>query len=377
MTTAVQSEEKRDLAISGMTCASCVVSVESALRGVTGVESAEVNLATERATVRLAPAADMAAIVRAVERAGYGALPISSDERERAEQAGLERALRLRYVADLRRRLTVAAVLPPATMALSMADLVFPELQHPDWRASAMFALATPVQLWAAAPFYRAAWSAAKHRTTNMNTLVVVGTTAAYATSLPPAFFPRLFYAAGLEPHAHLYYETATAIVALILVGRFLEARARARTGDAIRALLALGAKTARVRRAGGIEEDIAIADLVAGDVIVVRPGETIASDGLVIAGSSAVDESMGTGETVPVDKSAGDDVTGGTLNRTGALRVRATKDGRDTPLASIERLVAQAQSSMPPNQRLVPRSPTGFDPSAPGIIPLTFVSRT
>src|SRR5438445_519530 len=309
--TAATAGQKRDLAITGMTCASCVVSVESALRSVPGVSAADVNLATERATVRLDPATDMSRIVYAVERAGYGALPIPADDRERAEHAEAERALRLRYVAALRRRLTVAAVLAALTLGLSMADLVFAGLKDATWRPYAMFVLATPVQLWAAAPFYRAAWSAARHRTTNMNTLIVVGTTAAYGTSVGATFFPALFVAAGLDPMQNLYYETATAIVALILVGRFLEARARARTGDAIRALLALGAKTARIRRPGGVEQDIPIADLAAGDVIVVRPGETIAADGLVVAGSSAVDESMVTGESVPVDKSAGDDVTG------------------------------------------------------------------
>ena len=375
MTVAAPTEEKRDLAITGMTCASCVVSVESALRSVSGVASADVNLATERATVRLAPETDIGVVVRAVERAGYGALPIPSDDRERAEHADAERALRMRYVADLRRRLTIAAVLAAATMALSMADLVFPELQHADWRAYAMFALATPVQLWAAAPFYRAAWTAARHRATNMNTLVVVGTTAAYATSVAATFFPSLFIGAGLEPHQHLYFETATAIVSLILVGRFLEARARARTGDAIRALLALGVKTARVRRPGGVEEDIQIADLEAGDVIVVRPGETIAADGLVVGGASAVDESMVTGESIPVDKSAGDDVTGGTLNRTGALRVRAMKVGRDTVLASIVRLVEEAQSSKPPIQRLVDRVASIFVPVVLAIALATFVA--
>ena len=358
-----------------MTCASCVVSVESALRSVSGVGSADVNLATERATVTLAPATDMAGLVRAVERAGYGALPIPSDDRERAEYAEAERALRMRYVAELRRRLTVAAVLAAATMALSMGDLVLPQLEDADWRPYLMFALATPVQLWAAAPFYRAAWSAARHRTTNMNTLVVVGTTAAYATSVAATFFPSLFIAAGLEPRQQLYYETATAIVALILVGRFLEARARARTGDAIRALLALGAKTARVRRAGGLEEDIPIAALQAGDVIVVRPGETIAADGLVIAGASAVDESMVTGESLPVDKSAGDELTGGTLNRTGALRVRATKVGRETLLASIVRLVEEAQSSKPPIQRLVDRVASVFVPVVLVIALATFIA--
>ena len=373
MTTA--TAEKRDLAITGMTCASCVMSVESALRSVPGVVSADVNLATERATVRLDAAADMGRVVHAVERAGYGALPIPSGDRERAEHAVAERALRTRYVAALRRRLTVAAVLAAATMVLSMADLVFPELQHADWRAYAMFALATPVQLWAAAPFYRAAWSAARHRTTNMNTLVVVGTTAAYATSVAATFFPSLFFAAGLEPHQHLYYETATAIVALILAGRFLEARARARTGDALRALLALGAKTARVRRPGGAEEDIDIRALQVGDVILVRPGETVAADGLVIAGASAVDESMVTGESLPVDKNAGDEVTGGTLNRTGALRVRATKVGGDSVLASIVRLVEEAQGSKPPIQRLVDRVASVFVPVVLVIAAATFVA--
>jgi P-type Cu+ transporter len=376
MIAAIPTEElKRDLAITGMTCASCVVSVESALRSVPGVASADVNLATERATVRLAPATEMSGLVRAVERAGYGALPIPSDDRERAEHADAERALRLRYVADLRRRLTIASILAAATMTLSMADLVFPTLRDAGWRTYAMFVLATPVQLWAAAPFYRAAWSAARHRTTNMNTLVVVGTTAAYATSVAATFVPGVFVAAGLEPHEQLYYETAAAIVALILVGRFLEARARARTGDAIRALLALGAKTARVRRPGGMEEDIAIADLAAGDVIVVRPGETIAADGIVIAGGSAVDESMVTGESIPVDKSAGDDVTGGTLNRTGALRIRATKVGRDTVLASIVRLVDEAQGSKPPIQRLVDRVASVFVPIVLVIALGTFVA--
>ncbi|HEV2249312.1 MAG TPA: heavy metal translocating P-type ATPase [Candidatus Limnocylindria bacterium] len=364
-----------DLAITGMTCASCVVSVESAIRAVNGVASADVNLATERATVRLGPATDIGGVVRAVERAGYGALPIPSGERERAEHADAERALRMRYVTELRRRLTVAAVLATATMLLAMADLVFPELQHADWRPYVLFALATPVQLWAAAPFYRAAWSAARHRTTNMNTLVVVGTTAAYATSVAATFFPSMFIAAGLEPHQQLYYETATAIVALILAGRFLEARARARTGDAIRALLALGAKTARVRRPGGLEEDIPIADVRTGDAIVVRPGETIAADGIVVAGASAVDESMLTGESVPVDKGAGDEVTGGTLNRTGALRVRATKVGGDTVLASIVRLVEEAQGSKPPIQRLVDRVASVFVPIVLVIALATFVA--
>ncbi|MBI2983682.1 MAG: cation-translocating P-type ATPase, partial [Chloroflexi bacterium] len=286
---------KRDLVVTGMTCASCVASVESALGAVQGVESADVNLATERATVRFDPAqVEMPALVRAIERAGYGALPISEDERERAVEEEREKALRLAQLASLLRRLIVSLILGAATMALAMAELVIPALMDASWRPYAMFALATPVQLWGAQPFYRNAWSAARHRMTNMNTLIVVGTTAAYGFSVIATFLPEIFTSAGLEPH--IYYEVAAVIVGLILLGRYLEARARARTGDAIRALLALGAKTARVRRPGGVEEEIPIEQLQVGDVVIVRPGETVATDGVVLAGGSAVDESMMTG---------------------------------------------------------------------------------
>ncbi|HEX9494866.1 MAG TPA: heavy metal translocating P-type ATPase, partial [Candidatus Limnocylindria bacterium] len=355
---------KRELAITGMTCASCVRSVESALSGVSGVESADVNLANERATVRLDPATtELDALVHAVARAGYGALVIPEGDAARAAAVEDERALRLRYVDSLRRRLAVAGVLAAAAVVLSMAAHVIPELEHADWRAYVLFALATPVQLWAAAPFYRAAWNAARHGTTNMNTLIAVGTTAAYGLSVAATFLPNVFYANGLEPHASLYYETSSAIIALVLAGRFMEARARAHTGDAIRALLALGAKMARVRRPGGVEEDVAIEQLKVGDIVLVRPGETIAADGLVVAGSSAVDESMLTGESIPVEKSAGDEVTGGTLNTTGALRLRTIRVGGDTTLAQIVRLVEDAQGSKAPIQRLVDQVASVFVP--------------
>ena len=366
--TIVEASVKRELAITGMTCASCVRSVEAALASVGGVESAEVNLANERATVRLeASGAELGALVHAVERAGYGALVIPEGDAARAAAVEDERALRQRYVASLRRRLIVAGVLAAAAVVLSMAAHVVPELEHADWRVYALFLLATPVQLWAGALFYRAAWSAARHGTTNMNTLIVVGTTAAYGLSVAATFLPGVFYANGLEPHASLYYETSSAIIALVLAGRFMEARARAHTGDSIRALLALGAKTARVRRAGGIEEDVPIDQLKVGDVVLVRPGETIAADGLVLAGASAVDESMLTGESIPVEKAAGDDVTGGTLNTTGALRVRSMRVGGDTTLAQIVRLVEDAQGSKAPIQRLV-------DQVAAIFVPIVFV---
>ncbi|OLD52690.1 MAG: ATPase P [Chloroflexi bacterium 13_1_40CM_2_70_6] len=347
-----------------MTCASCVASVEDALRGVPGVRSADVNLATERARVEVDPArADVTALVRAVERAGYGALAVSEDERERAATEQQERAARRAYVRALGRRLAIAAALAVPTMALSMADLAFPALMEAAWRPYVLFALASPVQLWAALPFYRGALSAARHRRADMNTLVVLGTTTAYLVSVAATFFSGLFDSLGLEPRQYLYYDTATAIVALILVGRYLEARARAHTSDAVRSLAALGAKSARVRRRGGAEEDVPIETLVVGDVVVVRPGETVATDGLIVAGASAVDESMVTGESLPVEKRAGDDVTGGTLNRSGAFRFRVTRVGADTLLAQIVRMVEEAQGSKAPIQRLVDRVAAVFVP--------------
>jgi len=355
---------RRDLVVTGMTCASCVASVEDALRGVPGVRSADVNLATERARVEVDPArADVTALVRAVERAGYGALAVSEDERERAATEQQERAVRRAYVRALGRRLAIAAALAVPTMALSMADLAFPALMEAAWRPYVLFALASPVQLWAALPFYRGAVSAARHRRADMNTLVVLGTTTAYLVSVAATFFSGLFDSLGLEPRQYLYYDTATAIVALILVGRYLEARARAHTSDAVRSLAALGAKSARVRRRGGAEEDVPIEKLVVGDVVVVRPGETVATDGLIVAGSSGVDESMVTGESLPVEKRAGDDVTGGTLNRSGTFRFRVTRVGADTLLAQIVRMVEEAQGSKAPIQRLVDRVAAVFVP--------------
>ena len=356
--------EKRDIAITGMTCASCVRSVETALAALEGVDSAEVNLANERATVRLDPTrVEMSALVRAVERAGYGALVIPEGDAARAVAIDEERALRQRYVSSLRQRLIIAGSLAAIAVVLSMAAHFIPALEHADWRAYVLFLVSTPVQLWAAAPFYRAACSAARHGTSNMNTLIVVGTSAAYGLSVVATFFPNLFYANGLEPHQSLYYETASAIIALVLAGRFMEARARAHTGDAIRSLLALGAKTARVRRAGGVEVEVPIEELKVGDVVIVRPGEAIATDGLIVAGASSIDESMVTGESIPVSKGAGDEVTGGTLNTTGALRFRAIRVGGDTTLAKIVRLVEDAQASKAPIQRLVDEVAAVFVP--------------
>jgi Cu+-exporting ATPase len=357
--------EQRDLVVTGMTCASCVASVEDALRGVAGVLGADVNLATERARVELDPASrtDDASLVKAIERAGYGALVLSADRAERAATELRERAMRATYLKGLRRRLIVAAVLAVPTLLLSMADLVYPAITHAEWRTYVLFLLATPVQLWSALPFYRGALSAARHGRTDMNTLVVVGTTTAYAVSVFATFFGSAFIVVGLEPHRFIYYDTATVIVTLVLAGRYLEARARARTSDEVRALAALGAKTARVRRPGGVEEDVSIDRLVVGDVVIVRPGEVVAADGLVLAGSSAIDEAMITGESIPVEKGPGDEVTGGTVNGSGSFRFRVTRVGGDTLVAQIIRLVEEAQGSKAPIQRLVDRIASIFVP--------------
>jgi Cu+-exporting ATPase len=347
-----------------MTCASCVASVEDALRGVAGVREADVNLATERARVQVDPArADDAALVRAIERAGYGALVLAADRAQRAATEDRERALRAVYVRALRRRLAVAAGLAIPTLILSMGDLVYPALMQALWRPYLLFLLATPVQLWSALPFYRGALSAARHRRTDMNTLVVVGTTTAYLVSVLATFVPSLFLAGGLAPDQFLYYETASVIVTLVLMGRYLEARARARTSDEVRALARLGAKSARVRRPGGVEEDVPVDQLAVGDVVIVRPGEVVAADGRVLAGSSAVDEAMITGESIPVEKRPGDEVTGGTQNGTGTFRFRVTRVGGDTLVAQIVRLVEEAQGSKAPIQRLVDRIASIFVP--------------
>ena len=355
---------RRDLVVTGMTCASCVASVEDALRGVAGVRAADVNLATERARVEVDPAStNDAALVRAIERAGYGALVLAADRAERAATEERERALRLTYLKGLRRRLTIAAALAIPTVLLSMADLLYPAVMQAAWRPYVLFALATPVQLWSALPFYRGALSAARHRRTDMNTLIVVGTTTAYAVSVLATFFAPAFVPVGLDPARFAYYDTATVIVTLVLAGRYLEARARARTSDEVRALAALGAKTARVRRPGGAEEEVPIDRLVVGDVVIVRPGEVVPADGRILVGSSAIDEAMVTGESIPVERGPGDEVTGGTLSGTGTFRFRVTRVGGDTLVAQIIRLVEEAQGSKAPIQRLVDRIASIFVP--------------
>ncbi|MCL6552072.1 MAG: heavy metal translocating P-type ATPase [Firmicutes bacterium] len=351
--------------IAGMSCASCVAKVEAALRAVDGVVAAAVNLAREQATVEYVPGvASPEALRRAIREAGYE--PLASEE----ATVDREAQRRARELRDLRLRLAVAALLSAPILWGSLPHMgiaVWTPLVLHDW--TVQFLLATPVQVWAGWRFYRGLWAALRHRSADMNTLIAVGTSAAYLYSVAATFAPQWFAASGVPPA--VYYETASIIIAFILLGRYLEARAKGQTSEAIRRLMSLQAKTARVVR-GEQEVDVPVEEVQVGDVVVVRPGERIPVDGIVIAGRSTVDESMITGESMPVEKGEGDEVIGATLNKTGAFRFRATRVGRDTTLAQIIRLVEEAQGSKAPIQRLADRVAAYFVPAVIAIALVT-----
>ena len=356
--------EEMTIPIGLMTCASCVRRVEQALLAVEGVVSANVNLATEKGTVAYIPSVVTPnSIKQAIIDAGY--------EVREAEEA--DEALRPRSEAEeIKRRLIIAAALTAIVMIGSMHDLIPALMMVPEkTRFLILLALASPVQFWAGWRFYRGAYLTAKHGTTDMNTLVAVGTSAAYLYSIAVTFVPELFEAQGIMPA--VYYDTSATIITLILFGRYLEAKAKGRASDAIKKLLGLQAKTGRVVR-DGQEVDIAIDAIVAGDIVLVRPGEKIPVDGVVVDGYSSIDESMITGESIPVEKRAGDEVIGATINKTGAFKFKATKVGSETALAQIVKLVEEAQGSKAPIQRLADLVASYFVPAVITIAVLTFV---
>ncbi len=365
-------ETSIELSVTGMHCASCVKSVETELSAVAGVLEAAVNLADETARVRVVPGTvEPDALVGAVARAGYSAAVISVAARDDETRA----AARESEIASLRRRFWVAAGLSFPLIVFEMVphllgrvglDLGLPMLS--PW---IQLGLTTPIVAFSGWPFYRGAWNGIRHRSADMNTLIAVGTGAAFAYSLVATVAPSVFRAAGIEPA--VYFESAALIITLILLGRWLEARAKGRTGEAIRRLLDLQPPTARVRR-DGTEVEIAIEKVVPGDEIVVRPGEKIPVDGELIEGHSAVDESMLTGESIPVEKSVGEPVFGATINKTGSFVFRATKVGSDTVLAQIVRLVREAQGSKAPIQRLADVIAAYFVPAVIAVAIATFV---
>jgi Cu+-exporting ATPase len=340
-TTTADRDEVR-LELEGMTCASCVARIERRLNKLEGVD-ATVNFATEQATVRHDPSVTVDDLVSAVEAAGYGARPVLPADDDSTGHHHHEEAASV-----LRRRLVVAIALTAPVAVLAMVS----PLQFSGWEWLALV-LATPVVFWSGAGFHRAALQSARHLAATMDTLISLGTLAAWLWS-------TVVLLGSLD--ADTYYEVAAVITTLILLGRYLEARAKRRSGEAIRALLELGAKEARVLREG-TEFAVPIEQVVPADLMLVRPGEKIPTDGEVVEGESAVDQSLLTGESVPVDVGPGSQVAGATINTYGRLVVRATKVGSDTALAQIARLVDAAQSGKAPVQRLADRVSAIFVP--------------
>jgi len=360
--------ERIDLPITGMTCASCAAKIEKALASVPGVSKATVNFATERATVVFHPdQTDIIHLIGKIEDLGYQILEMKEEDLVERERLGREKDLfRLKF-----KFITGAALLVPILI------LMFGETLLKSWYGISretnfflQFLFATPVQLWAGWQFYVGFWKATKHKTSDMNTLIAVGTSAAYLYSLVATFHPHLFMAKSLRPD--VYFDTSAAIIVLILLGRFLEARARGRTSEAIKKLIGLQPKIARVVRKDQ-EMDIPAEEVLPGDLVMVRPGEKIPVDGMIREGYSFVDESMVTGESLPVEKKVGDSVIGATINRAGTFKFEATKVGKDAVLAQIIRLVQEAQGSKPPIARMADVIASYFVPAVISTAVLTF----
>jgi Cu+-exporting ATPase len=362
----VTTATRVELAIGGMTCASCAARIEKRLNRLDGV-TASVNLATEQASVTVADGVTPHDLIAVVEATGYTA--------RLAQPAGQRAARPADGGADeaddetgaLRRRVLVSAVLTVPVILLAMV----PALQFDAWQWLSL-TLAAPVVVWGGAPFHRAAWANLRHGAATMDTLISVGTLAAFGWSLYALFLgkagdPALRHGFSLTPErgmgdSQIYLEVATGVTLAILAGRYFEARAKRRSGAALRAMLALGSKDVAVLR-GGVEVRVPIDRLAVGDLFVVRPGEKLATDGTVEEGTSAIDTSLLTGESVPVEVGRGADVVGATVNAGGRLVVRATRVGADTALAQIARLVREAQSGKAPVQRLADRVSAVFVP--------------
>ncbi len=353
-----------ELPITGMTCANCVNTVERTLnKKVPGILEANVNFATEKATVKYIPGTvTRADMVAAIERAGYGVVQVDSE----AELVDAEKEAREREIKDQTRKLWVGLIFALPLFLFSMArdfGLVGP-WAHAAWVNYLFFLLATPVQFYTGRDYYTGGFKSLRNKSANMDVLVALGSSVAY--------FYSIVVTTGLLG-GHVYFETSAAIITLIKVGKLLEARAKGKTSEAIKALMGLQAKTARVER-DGVEVDIPTDQVQVGDIVIVRPGEKIPVDGLVISGQSAIDESLLTGESLPVDKKVGDEVIGATLNKQGLLKIEATKVGRETALAQIVRLVEEAQGSKAPIQALADQVSAVFVPAVIAIALLTFI---
>jgi Cu+-exporting ATPase len=355
---------KAELPIVGMTCANCANTIERALKKLPGVTAANVNLASERATIEYLPGTvELADLIATIRKVGYDVVETTAAA---VEPEDAERAAREAEIRRQRRRLLIGIVFTLPAFLLSMArDFgLLGMAGHAPWLNWVLFALTTPVQFGVGWQFYRGAVKALRNRSANMDVLIAMGSSAAYFYSLPVTL--------GLIS-GHVYYETAAVIITLITLGKFLEARAKGRTSEAIKRLMGLRPKTARVVR-NGQEQDIPIDEVRVGDIVIVRPGEKIPVDGRVLEGHSAVDESMITGESLPVNKGPGDTVIGATLNKQGLLKFEATQVGKNTVLAQIIRLVEEAQGSKAPIQRLADQVSAYFVPAVIVLALLTFI---
>ncbi len=360
--------EEAIIHVGGMHCAACVARVEKTLQAVPGVQEASVNLATREAQLKFDPSqTDRAQFARVLEEAGYtyeGMVELETP-------GGVEFRVDPEILA-FRNRFLVALFLNIPIFLLSMVHpLPYWLGLSPQTLNSILLLLTTPVMFYGGAPFFSGAWKAARHQTADMNTLISLGTAAAYFYSLAATIWPQVF--ADHHMGAEVYFDTSAMIITFILLGRWLEAKARGRASEAIGRLMALAPPTARVRR-DGTEQDMPLQQVREGDLIVVRPGEKIAVDGIVTEGASTVDESMLTGESLPVAKAPEDEVWGATLNTTGSLVFRATRVGRDMVLSQIIRLVREAQGSKAPIQRLADKVAAIFVPVVLAIAALTFI---
>ena len=366
--------ENATLKLRGMSCASCARSIEDAISSVPGVNECSVNFGAEQATVDYDPRkTDLQAIQEAVDAAGYSAYPLQ-EQNLMAGEDDEEKRYRLKESRDLQRKVTVGGIISTVLVIGSLPMMtglnlpLIPTWLHNPW---VQLVLTTPVQFWCGYSFYVNAWKAFKRHAATMDTLIALGTSAAYFYSLFATIFPGFFIAQGLMPD--VYYETCAVVITLILLGRLFENRAKGQTSEAIRKLIGLQAKTARLIR-NGREVDVPIEQVEIGDVVLVRPGEKIPVDGEVVDGTSTVDEAMVTGESVPVKKQPRDEVIGATINKTGSFKFRATRVGKDTVLAQIVQLVQQAQGSKAPIQRLADQVTGWFVPAVIAIAILTFI---
>ena len=359
-----------ELPITGMTCANCAATVERTLNKLPSVVEAAANFATERASVEYIPGAvSVADMIQAVEEAGYGVVQAAASEELKDVEAEARRA----EIADQTRKFWVGVVFALPLFLFSMARdfTLLGAWAHAPWVNWLFLALATPVQFYTGWDYYVGSYHALRNRTANMDVLVAMGSSVAYVYSIVGMLsIPVLLFPAAGE---HVYFETSAVIITLIKLGKLLEARAKGQTGEAIRKLMGLKPKTARVVR-DGAEIDVPIEQVRVGDVVVVRPGERIPVDGVVLEGQSAVDESMLTGEPLPVDKRPGDEVIGATINKQGRLKFEATRIGAETALSQIIRLVQEAQGSKPPIQRLADQVASVFVPAVITIAALTFI---